>query len=90
MCISLNTSTFGKLLDFFGGQKDIENKIVKVLHNLSFIEDPTRIFRAVRFEQRFGFRMESETEQYAHKAVEMELVGQLTNARIRDELICKS
>lgn len=87
MCISLNSSTFGTLLDFFGGQNDIKNKIVKNLHNLSFVEDPTRIFRAVRFEQRFGFRMDSETEQHAHKAIKMELVGQLTNARIRDELV---
>lgn len=87
MALALNTSRFGELLDYYGGQRDIERKHIRVLHSLSFIEDPTRIFRAVRFEQRYGFRMEPETERLATKAIEMELVGELTNARIRDELI---
>ncbi len=87
MALSLNTSIFGELLDYYGGQRDIAKKHIRVLHNLSFIEDPTRIFRAVRFEQRYQFHIEPETENLAHKAIEMELVGELTNARMRDELI---
>lgn len=87
MALALNTSRFGELLDYYGGQRDLDKKQIRVLHSLSFVEDPTRIFRAVRFEQRYGFRMEAETERLAKKAIEMELVGQLTNARIRDELV---
>lgn len=87
MAIALNASKFGELLDFFGGQKDIEKKQIRVLYSLSFIEDPTRIFRAVRFEQRYGFHMEEQTEKLARKAVEMELVGELTTARVRNKLI---
>jgi tRNA nucleotidyltransferase (CCA-adding enzyme) len=87
MAIALSGEHFGELLDFFGGLRDLERRHVRILHNLSFVEDPTRIFRAVRFEQRFGFELESQTEMLASRAVEMEIVGKLTNARVRDELI---
>ncbi len=87
MAIALSGERFGELLDFFGGLRDLERRHVRILHNLSFVEDPTRIFRAVRFEQRYGFQLESQTEMLARRAVEMEIVGKLTNARVRDELI---
>lgn len=87
MALALNTSRFGELLDFFAGEQDIRKKFIRVLHNLSFIEDPTRVFRAVRFEQRYGFRIEAQTEKWACQAIEMRLVGELTNVRVRDELI---
>lgn len=87
MAIALNTDNFGELLDFFGGQRDLLERKVRVLHNLSFIEDPTRIFRAVRFEQRYRFSIEEETEELIRKAMDMEMIGGLTNARIRDELV---
>lgn len=87
MAISLNPGYFGRLFDFFDGQVDLENKRVKVLHKRSFVDDPTRIFRAVRFEERFGFTMDKETEKLAHQAVERKLLKELTNARVRDELI---
>jgi tRNA nucleotidyltransferase (CCA-adding enzyme) len=87
MAIALTGEHFGELLDYFGGLRDLERRHIRILHNLSFVEDPTRIFRAVRFEQRYGFRLESQTEMLARRAVEMEIVGKLTNARVRDELI---
>lgn len=87
MAIALTGERFGELLDYFGGLRDLERRHIRILHNLSFVEDPTRIFRAVRFEQRYGFRMELQTEMLARRAVEMEIVGKLTNARVRDELI---
>ncbi len=87
MAFALNSSKFGQVLDFFGGKKDLKNKQIRVLHNLSFVEDPTRIFRAVRFEQRYGFQMTKHTEELARRAVETELIGELTTVRIRDELI---
>jgi len=87
MAVSLNVKDYGKLLDFFNGQRDLKNGRVRILHNLSFIEDPTRIFRGVRFEQRFGFKLESETEELLRKAIDMDLIGHLSDARIRDELM---
>lgn len=87
MAVSLAAHDFGRLLDFFGGLNDIENRIIRVLHNLSFIEDPTRIFRAIRYENRLGFRMNSHTIGLARGCVEMNLVGDLSSARLRDELI---
>ncbi len=87
MALSLNKDSFGTLLDFFGGQKDLREKRIKVLHKLSFIEDPTRIFRAVRFEQRLGFRIDSQTERLAKTTINMDMVSKLTGVRIRDELI---
>ncbi len=87
MAVALRGEHFGELLDYFGGLRDLERRHVRILHNLSFVEDPTRIFRAVRFEQRYGFQLERQTEMLARRAVEMEIVGKLTNARVRDELI---
>jgi tRNA nucleotidyltransferase (CCA-adding enzyme) len=87
MAVALTGERFGELLDYFGGLRDLERRHVRILHNLSFVEDPTRIFRAVRFEQRYGFELERQTEILARRAVEMEIVGKLTNARVRDELI---
>lgn len=87
MAISLNKKTFGELLDYFGGESDIENRKIHVLHELSFVDDPTRIFRAVRFEQRYGFKISEETEELISSAVKMQLIGRLTGVRIRDELV---
>ncbi len=87
MALSLNKKNFGEILDFFGGREDLKNKKVKVLHKMSFIEDPTRIFRAVRFEKRLGFKMDSQTEKLARTTIDMDIVSRLNGVRIRDELI---
>ncbi len=87
LAISLNRKNFGEILDFFGGSRDLKNRRIRVLHKMSFVEDPTRIFRAVRFENRLGFRMDKHTEALARNAVDMDIVSRLTGVRIRDELI---
>ena len=87
MALSLNEKNFGQILDFFGGRKDLNDKRVKILHKMSFIEDPTRIFRAVRFEQRLGFEMDKQTEKLVRAAIEMDVVPEFAGVRIRDELI---
>ncbi|MBD0339214.1 MAG: CBS domain-containing protein [Thermoleophilia bacterium] len=87
MAVSLKGEDFGRLVDPFGGRRDLEEGTVRVLHNLSFIDDPTRIFRAVRYEARYGFRMDAQTERLAHSCIEMGLVGDLSSARLRDELV---
>ena len=86
LTISLNQDTYGQMLDFFGGQRDIKDSSIRVLHNLSFIEDPTRLFRAVRFEQRLGFRIGRQTERLMRSAVRMNLVKKVGGARIMNEL----
>ena len=87
MAVSLKPETFGALLDFFGGLGDLEARRIVVLHNLSFIEDPTRILRAIRYESRYGLRMDAHTLNLARACSAMDLVGDLSSARLRDELI---
>ena len=87
MAVSLRPADLGRLVDPFGGRGDLEQRVIRVLHNLSFIDDPTRIFRAVRYESRYGFRMDEHTVRLAHGCVEMGLVGDLSSARLRDELV---
>ncbi|MDP3012207.1 MAG: CBS domain-containing protein [Candidatus Hydromicrobium sp.] len=87
MAISLSKKNLGEILDFFGGREDLKNKKIKVLHKMSFIEDPTRIFRAVRFEKRLGFKMDGQTEKLARTTIDMNIVSRLNGVRIRDELI---
>jgi tRNA nucleotidyltransferase (CCA-adding enzyme) len=79
--------TPGELLDYFGGRRDLKDKVIRVLHSLSFVEDPTRVFRAIRFEQRFGFRISKETEQFIQQAQTMELFQRLSGSRLGNELI---
>ena len=86
LTIALNRENFGQMLDFFGGQRDLKDKAIRVLHNLSFVEDPTRLFRAVRFEQRLGFRIGRQTERLMRSAVRMNLVKRVGGARILNEL----
>jgi tRNA nucleotidyltransferase (CCA-adding enzyme) len=86
MAVSLAGEDFGRLVDPFGGRRDLEAGTLRVLHNLSFIEDPTRIFRAIRYENRYGLRMEDHTLQLARQCIAMGLVGDLSSARLRDEL----
>jgi tRNA nucleotidyltransferase (CCA-adding enzyme) len=86
MAVSLKGADFGRLVDYFGGHRDLAGGVVRVLHNLSFIDDPTRIFRAIRYETRYGFRMDAHTFGLAKACVEMDLVGELSSSRVRDEL----
>ncbi len=87
MAVSLKGEDFGRLVDPFGGRRDLEAKTIRILHNLSFIDDPTRIFRAIRYESRYGFGMDDHTQRLARGTIEMGLVGDLSSARLRDELI---
>ena len=86
LAIRLNKNP-GELLDYFGGQRDLKEKVIRVLHSLSFVEDPTRAFRAIRFEQRFGFAISKETLTFIRNAVDMQLFHRLSGHRLGDELI---
>ena len=87
LAIQLNPKAFGELIDSFGGVRDIKEKVVRVLHNLSFVEDPTRVFRAIRFEQRLGFQIGKHTQNLMRNAVKMGFMDRLSGGRILSELI---
>jgi tRNA nucleotidyltransferase (CCA-adding enzyme) len=86
MAIHLNPEHFGTLIDFFNCQHDLKQKLIKVLHNLSFVEDPSRIFRAVRFEQRMGFQISPHTKRLIQNAVAMKLFGKTDDSRFFSEM----
>ncbi len=86
MAIKLNPQEFGTLYDFFNCQKDLEEGIIRVLHNLSFIEDPTRMIRGIRFEQRYDFRMEEHTLSLLKKNLEENYLERVSGSRIRQEI----
>jgi tRNA nucleotidyltransferase (CCA-adding enzyme) len=87
LALCLNPDRFGQLTDHFGGQQDIQERVVRVLHNLSFVEDPTRVFRAIRFEQRLGFHLAPHTENLVRSAVRMHLLDTLGGERLLSELV---
>lgn len=87
MAISINPAAFGKLTDSFGGQEDLRLGKIRVLHILSFIDDPTRILRAIRFEQRYGFQIETKTLKLLKDAVKHKMLEKVEPQRLRDELI---
>ena len=86
LAICLNASRFGELVDFYGGLRDLEHKVLRVLHTSSFVDDPTRVFRAIRFEQRFGFRIETDTFTLLKEAAATDLVHRLSGPRLRNEV----
>lgn len=86
MAIAVNKKGFGKLVDFYNGQKDLKKGLIRVLHDKSFMDDPTRIFRAVRFAVRFGFKIEPHTKKLMKDAVLGGFLGDVNTGRIRKEI----
>ena len=86
LTIQLNPDKFGTLIDFFAALRDIKEKTIRVLHNLSFVEDPTRVFRAIRFEQRFGFTIGKLTSNLIKNTVKMDFFSRLSGRRVFSEL----
>jgi tRNA nucleotidyltransferase (CCA-adding enzyme) len=86
MAACIDADSFGAIADPFGGLRDLERGSIRALHSLSFVEDPTRVLRAARFETRYGFRMEPSTFELAKHAVEIGLLGDVSGARMRAEL----
>ncbi len=77
---------FGDLLDFFGGLRDIKEKKIRILHMLSFIEDPTRMFRAVRFASRLGFEIGKQTDKLIKVAIDLDVLKYVERIRIFNEI----
>jgi len=84
LALRLDGRHYGDLYDYWGGYADLQKGLIRVLHSLSFVDDPTRMLRAVRFEQRFGFQIESRTLQLMEEA--RELLKQVSGDRLRHEL----
>ena len=86
MAVKLNRSEFGLLLDFFGGRRDIKDRKIRVLHNLSFVDDPTRGLRAIRFAVRFDFDIGPHTKKLLRHAVSTGLFDKIVGKRLFSEL----
>lgn len=84
LALRLDGRHYGELHDYYGGQSDLQKRIIRVLHSLSFIDDPTRMLRAVRYEIRYGFKIEPRTLQLMEEA--RPLITRLTAERLRHEL----
>ena len=83
LALRLDHHHYGELYDHWGGLNDLHNKKIRVLHSLSFVDDPTRLLRAVRFEQRFQFQIEARTLQLMDEARPM--LRQVSGDRLRHE-----
>ncbi len=86
LAIRLGPEPTPELIDYFGGRRDLKEKTLRALHSLSFIDDPTRILRAVRLELRLGFRISPETLHLAEVALAESVFDQLSGSRLREEL----
>ncbi len=84
LAIRLDGPHLGELLDFYGGLRDLESGLIRVLHSLSFIDDPTRIMRAVRLERRLNFAIESRTMELISDA--LPLLARVSGPRLRHEI----
>lgn len=87
MAVSICGDREQKLIDPFGGKYDLKAGLIRILHNCSFKDDPTRILRAVRFEQRLGFKIEPRTLELLKKAISEGLLDKVSPHRMRDNLV---
>lgn len=87
MAISLNRSDYGKLIDLYGGLPDLKKGFIRILYDQSFLEDPTRILRAIRFQQRFKFRFQPQTLKLLKAALRKKALNLVNPHRLRNELI---
>ena len=87
IAVSIGRKNFGELIDFFGGRRDLREKKIRVLHDGSFTDDPTRIFRAVRFEQRYSFKIDKHTVDLIKNAVKAEMFDKVSGERLREEIV---
>jgi len=85
MAISLNFSSLGRFIDPLGGEIDLKSGRLRVLHPKSFMDDPTRIYRAARYSARLGLTLEPETKYWLELAIKQKLPGRLSKARLSHE-----
>ncbi len=86
LAVCINPDGFGELTDLFNGMEDLNAHLIRVLHQFSFIEDPTRIIRAARFASRLRFSLEKSTAEQAKRAISMGIFDNLAGIRMKTEL----
>jgi tRNA nucleotidyltransferase (CCA-adding enzyme) len=86
MALSLNEGSRGLLLDPFNGVADIEAKVLRTLHNYSFVEDPSRMIRVTRFATRFGWPLEERTQQRYESAKENKYIEHISRSMVGHEI----
>ncbi|MBI1859238.1 MAG: CCA tRNA nucleotidyltransferase [Candidatus Melainabacteria bacterium] len=90
LAVSLLPDNFGEVVDLFGGLNDLKNKKIKILHDKSFIDDPTRMIRAVRFAEKLDFEIEAKTQNLLNEAIESEqfdnLIEKIRGDRVKIEI----
>ncbi len=86
IALSISKEHCGKILDPFDGIGDIRKKLVRILHKKSFIDDPTRIFRALRYKNRLNFKLEKNTENLINDAISKKMLEKISKQRIMNEL----
>jgi tRNA nucleotidyltransferase (CCA-adding enzyme) len=84
MAANLSPGRFGALVDPFSGEADLSRGLIRILHDRSFIDDATRMLRAVRYEQRFGFRLEGSTSLLLRR--DLSMLETISGDRVRHEL----
>lgn len=87
MAVDITPDHFGHVLDFFGGYADLRQGFIRILYSQSFYDDPTRMFRAIRFEQRYGFKLEMQTEQLLRICISKGIWQKLSPERVARELM---
>jgi tRNA nucleotidyltransferase (CCA-adding enzyme) len=87
LAVKLNPDSFGQVVDHFNGLKDLKDRTIRILHNLSFVDDPTRIIRAVRFEQKFDFKIGKHTEYLMKGAIKRGYLRQAQGPRVLNEIL---
>jgi tRNA nucleotidyltransferase (CCA-adding enzyme) len=86
IAMSISKENFGEIFDPFEGLSDIKKKLIRILQKNSFIDDPTRVFRALRYKNRFAFKLEDDTERLMKEAIRKGMVDRLSGQRILNEL----
>lgn len=86
LAVSLNPDNFGTMIDYFGANRDLKDKTIRTIHNLSFVEDPTRIFRAIKFSNRFGFKIGKLTSNLIKNAITIDCFKNLSGLRVLSEI----
>ncbi len=87
MAICINVERYGELVDYYGGMRDLQQGEIRFLHNLSFIDDPTRIMRAIRFSERYNYQLAKETTEALKTALLTDVLKSLSLERFTEELM---
>ncbi len=87
MAICLNPEHYGELVDYYGGKRDLQQRKIRFLHNLSFIDDPTRMLRAIRFSERYQFELAKETREALYTALDSGVLSKLSIERFTEEIL---